>query len=216
MSHVELTTDPETQGFIQNKSLLLAQLKHQGIEVANFYPKGQRMSEKEMVEALGLTPGKDTQFTVRDGRNTVDVTGLAKLMEALSGSDEGAVVQNYNPNTVKTSVVPGARGYTMLDGLDAKHKGGVFAYDGRPEYRDKTVALAHDVTEKCGLHIATIYTIIEKGKPRVVNVEEWSEEIPEFAIPYVVATVKAMGETGVQAVGESVIELAAATVIEIE
>lgn len=216
MSHVEQVIDSETLSFVQNKSLLLAQLKHQGIEVGDFYPKGQRMSEKEMVEALGLTPGKNNQFTVRDGRNTVDVAGLAKLMEALSGSDEGAVVQNYNPNTVKTSVVPGARGYTMLDGLDAKYKGGVFAYDGRPEYREKTVALAHDVTEKCGLHIATIYTIIEKGKPRVVNVEEWSEEIPEFAIPYVVATVKAMGETGVQAVGESVIELAQeATVIDI-
>jgi hypothetical protein len=214
MSHVELNIDSETQDFVNNKALLMAQLRHVGMDVEPFYPKGQRMSSAEMTQTLG----GGNQFTIRDRKNIVNVTGLAQLMEGLSTSDEGAIVQNYYPeaSVAATSVVPGAKGYTMIDGLDGpRHKGGVFGYTGKPEFREATVKVAHEVAKECELHIATVYTIMKKGKPYIVDVQEWREEIPEFAIPYVVATVKAMGEAGVQAVGESVIELAAATVIEI-
>ncbi len=198
MSHasqqiIEQVIDAETLEFMRNKGLLMDQLKHAGLNPEDFYKKGLRMTPPDMAAALRMEVGEisKSHYTVRDGQGVSDAEGLAQLLQVLSGTDDNAIVQKKTKEPIaKVQVVPGARGFTMIEDVDIRHKNGVLSYEGKPEYKDKIVNAAHKVAVECELGIVTMYAIIRKGEVVVIDVDAWTEPIPACAAPYVIRAVE--------------------------
>ena len=212
MSKSKVKYTQEELSFLQNKSLMLNQLRHEGVKVVNHMPVSEQISINSLKEMFG--PNIEQQVRVIDRGGMVDATNIGEIARALGQAEEGAIIVRNNPGYAQASatVAPSAIGHKVFLGVDQTTTEGVLAYGGKTAHRKEVVAAAHNAVKKSGLAVATVFVVIENGKPAVQNMQVWETEVPDGLVPYLKVAVEGVSDADCPNLAEQAgVQLATAT-----
>lgn len=184
----------EELAFLQNKSLMMRQLEHQGVRVVKNMPLTQQISISDLKEMFG--PQIEQQLRVIDGGGMADATNIGEIAEAFGRAEEGAIIVRNNPGYAQASatVAPGAVGHKVFLSVDETTTEGVLMYEGKPNFRKDVVNAAHNAVKKSGLAVATVFVVLENGKPVIQNMQTWETEVPDGLVPYLKVAVQGVSD----------------------